>query len=143
MAGEPRVCPHCGATPGHAGDAFCPDCRGRLGDTQMGGDGAADDHAVPLTLASLLPANGTGFALIAASFLPALGVCYLVGDDRDGLKLTVGGPLALGLDLMYRLRSPDGHWLLPGRGGKFAFLPLWVFGIFWFCTGIWELIHDG
>jgi hypothetical protein len=87
----------------------------------------------------LLPINVAGFIMIAAGFLPALGVCRLLGDDRDGLKLVIGGPLTLALDLAYRLRSPAGSLFLPRRGGKLAYLPLWVFGIFWIGYGAWQL----
>jgi hypothetical protein len=55
------------------------------------------------------------------------------------MKLVIGGPLALVIDLVYRLRSPSGDLLLPSRGGKFLYLPVWVFAIFWFLYGLWQL----
>jgi hypothetical protein len=88
---------------------------------------------------SLLPLNGAGFVMIAAGFLPALGICHLLGDDRDGLALAIGGPLTLAIDLVYRLTMPSGHWVVPSRGGKFFFLPLWVWSVFWTLFGVWHL----
>jgi hypothetical protein len=142
MSGELQACPHCGAAVRYAGDAFCSECRGRLDEPPVGTTetSTSDGRPVPpLDLGALLPINVAGLVMIAASFLPALGVCRLIGDDRDGLKLVIGGPLALALDLVYRIRSPDGNLFLPGRGGKLAYLPLWVFGIFWLCYGVWQL----
>jgi hypothetical protein len=89
---------------------------------------------------SLLPFNAAAFAIVAVSFLPALGICRLLGDERDGMKLVIGGPVALVIDLIYRLRSKSGDLLLPGRGGKFLYLPVWVFAIFWSLYGLWHLL---
>jgi len=83
--------------------------------------------------------NRAGFAIIAASFLPAMAICYLLGDDRKGTELVIGGILALAFDLGYRLKTPTGHWFLPDGGGKVIYLPVWMWSIFWIIFGIWEL----
>jgi len=88
------------------------------------------------------PVNASGLVIIALSFLPALGICHLLGDARDSMKLAIGGPLAVVIDLVYRGTSPSGHWFLPNHGGKFFFLPLWMFGVFWSLYGAWQLLAE-
>lgn len=77
--------------------------------------------------------------MIAIGFLPVLGVCNLLGDDRSGLILAIGGPIIVALDVAYRFQWSSGDLLQPGHGGKFLFLPIWLFGIFWFAYGMWQL----
>jgi hypothetical protein len=101
----------------------------------------APDVRLPVTVdGSLWPLNAAGFLIIAGSFVPALVICYLIGDNRDGMKLAIGGPLALAADLVYRLTIRDGHWLVPTAGGKFLFLPVWVFGVFWTIYGVCQIV---
>jgi hypothetical protein len=60
---------------------------------------------------------------------------------REVVLLVVFGPVATVADLGYRLGSASGHWFHPNAGGKFFFLPLWLWGIFWLCYGLWGLNH--
>lgn len=147
MGTKLQACPHCGAALSFVQDAFCSECRNPLDDPQAGvcelhraSRGASATQPDPLPLGSLLPFNAAAFAIVALSFLPALGICQLLRDNRDGMKLVIGGPLALAIDLVYRLRSPSGNLLLPSRGGKFLYLPVWVFAIFWSLYGLWQLV---
>ena len=147
MGNELQVCPHCGAALSSVQDAFCSECRNPLDEPQPGAaglrresQGASVTQSDPLPLGSLLPVNAAAFVILGVSFLPALGICRLLRDDRDGMKLIIGGPLALVIDLVYRLRSPSGDLLLPSRGGKFLYLPVWVFAIFWSLYGLWQLL---
>ncbi|HEX4611349.1 MAG TPA: hypothetical protein VH092_24360 [Urbifossiella sp.] len=87
----------------------------------------------------LFPLNDIGFGVLALSFIPAVIVCELLRDDRDGMKLVIGGPLTAAIDLGYRLRTQAGSVLLPERGGKFFWLPIWVFGFLWTLYGLWQL----
>ena len=147
MSQELQACPHCGAALPYVRDAFCSECRTPLDELPAdvaGSNAAASGILVtrpgPLRLGSLLPFNVAAVAIVAVSFLPALGICRLLGDDRDGTKLAIGGPLALVIDLVFRFRSPLGDLWLPGRGGKFLYLPVWVFAIFWSLYGLWQLL---
>lgn len=146
MGHELQVCPHCGAALPYVQDAFCPHCFSPLDELPAPVAGSAlvasGPPAAPpgqFSVGALLPFNGAAFAIVAVSFLPALGICRLMGDDRDGTKLVIGGPLALVIDLAYRLRSPSGHLFLPGSGGKFLYLPVWMLAIFWCVYGLWQL----
>lgn len=141
MMDENQTCPHCGARLQYVGDAFCPECRNSL-DVDAREDSAGKlDVRLPSSAAGwLLPLNVAGFVIIAVSFLPALGICHLIGDNRDGTKLAIGGMLSLAIDLLYRFSIPSGHWLLPNHGGKFFFLPVWMFGIFWTVYGVKQLL---
>ena len=79
--------------------------------------------------------------MAVGSFLPALGLCHLLGEDRDGAKLALGAPLAIALDLAYRGTRPVRRWLVPSGGGKFLYLPVWLCGILWAVYGVWQLLH--
>jgi hypothetical protein len=85
------------------------------------------------------PLNGSGLAILVLSFLPALAICQVIGDNRDGVKLVIGGPVSSVMDLAYRCSSPERHWLYPNDGGKFFFFPMWMFGVFWTLYGTWKL----
>src|SRR5205823_460511 len=80
--------------------------------------------------------NKAGYVLIGISFGLAYFVCWLSGDTRNDRMLMIGGPIATVLDLGYRRYSAGGHWLLPGQGGRFLFLPIWVFGFIWLAIGM-------
>lgn len=148
MSNELQTCPHCGVALPAVQDAFCSECRNPLDviSVQAGGiqlTVRVMSVAQPDTgfLSLLSHTNAAAYIIMAASFLPALGICFLLGDDRDGLKLVLGGPLALLIDLVYRLRSPSGHLLLPDGGGKLLYFPVWMLAIFWFLYGLWQLVN--
>lgn len=147
MSNALQACPHCGAALPAVQDAFCSECRNPLDVISVQAGGVQlTVREIPVAqpdtelLSSLLPFNAAAFAIVAASFLPALGICFMLGDDRDGMTLLLGGPLALMIDLAYRLRSPSGHLLLPGGGGKFLYFPVWMLAIFWCLYGLWQLM---
>jgi hypothetical protein len=77
--------------------------------------------------------------MIAICFGLAYIVGSLAGNVSDGMLLIVGGPLATVADLGYRYRFSRGSLLSPGAGGRFMFLPVWPFGIFWFTIGCLKL----
>jgi hypothetical protein len=147
MADNHQNCPYCGATLPYVLDAFCSECRNPLDAdswpqatrSSVHDAGVSDAPATSPAASWLFPINVAGYVIIAASFLPALAVCHLLGDNRDGAKLAIGGPLVLLMDLAYRLRFKSKDFLSPAAGGKFLYLPLWPFGIFWSLFGLWQL----
>jgi hypothetical protein len=144
MGDDLRTCPYCGTA---VRDAFCSDCHGELDPeslaaAEMTRAQTADGTIGPPSQADirfLFPLNDIGFGVLALSFIPAVIVCELLRDDRDGMKLVIGGPLTAAIDLGYRLRTQAGSVLLPERGGKFFWLPIWVFGFLWTLYGLWQL----
>lgn len=143
-----QTCPHCGAPLPSARDAFCSECRNPIDEPPRparGGPSPTSRHASagepgPDFFWTLLPFNAAGFVIVAVSFLPILGLCRLRGEERDAVVLAIGGPVALALDLAYRLRFSGGDLVSPNRGGKFLWLPLWGFGVFWLVYGLWQLL---
>ena len=131
-------CPHCGTVIQTPRDAFCPECRNLL---EPPAPSAREplDVELPQSPAIWFPLNGSGLLIVATCFLPALAIGQLLGDNRDAVKLVIGGPVATVMDLIYRNFSPDGHWIYPNAGGKFLYFPMWVFGIFWTLYGTWKL----
>ncbi len=148
MNEEHEACPHCGASLPWARDAFCSECGSPLdaasrpvpvGQPLASGNTPAAEPDLA-ALRAFLPFNAIGLVIVAVSFLPVLGVCRLIGEERTGVVLAIGGPVALALDLRYRLRFSGGDLVLPSRGGKFLWLPLWGFGPFWFAYGLWQTL---
>ena len=141
MSQTVQECPHCGAKLHYVGDAFCSECRNPLETGTCLDPNDQSDPSPPFSLTVFLPFNLGGVVITALSFWPALGICYLLGDARDGMKLVIGGPLAFVLDLAYRSStSPSRDWFSPSQGGKWLYLPLWMFGIFWTLYGVWQLM---
>lgn len=91
-----------------------------------------------LLLRRVPPFNVVGFVIVAASFLPVLGICRLLGEGRDAVVFAIGGPIGLTLDLGYRLQFSKGDLIHPNLGGKFLWLPLWWVAIFWCVYGLWQ-----
>jgi hypothetical protein len=85
--------------------------------------------------------NIVGIVIFALSFAVGFGVAHLAGRSDSGLMMVLAGPLAIILDLGYRLLRPTGHWLHPERGGSLFFLPMWLFGIVWTVLGAIYLIR--
>jgi hypothetical protein len=148
MDEELQACRHCGAPLPWVRDAFCSECfhpldapprPAKVGPRPASG-GVPDAEPGPAGLGPLLPVNAVGFMIVAASFGPVWVVCQLLGEGRNAVILATGGPIALALDLGYRLRFSNGDLLRPGLGGKFLWLPMWGFGIFWFVYGLWQLV---
>lgn len=77
--------------------------------------------------------------MIGLSFGLAALICRFLGNAGDAMMLAVGGAISIPIDLIYRSYSPLGHWINPNGGGKFFFLPIWIFGVFWTCYGVWKV----
>jgi hypothetical protein len=135
----PQKCPHCGVVIETPRDAFCPECRGSLDDPPARPAREILDIERPSSPAMWFPLNGSGLVILVLSFLPALVISQMIGDNRDGIRLVIGGPISFMMDLIYRCSSPERHWLYPNGGGKFLFFPMWMFGIFWTLYGMWRL----
>jgi hypothetical protein len=142
MSEVTQNCPSCGALLYSRRDAFCSECRNPVDPEELA---AARRHAEgPSSAARLsvwLGINKLGFLLGCLCAAAAYAVAWCIGDFRDEILLVVFGPIAIAADLSYRLKSPSGHWLYPNSGGKFAYLPLWFWGIFWLCYGAWGLLR--
>jgi hypothetical protein len=141
MSADAQTCPHCNAVLHYAGDAFCPECRNSLSvDEQADAAGTPDVRLHQSAGSLVLPFNKAGTLMLVISALLSWGICHLIGDNRDGTKLAVIGPISAAIDLGYRVTSPSGHWLFPNHGGKLLFVPVWFLGVFWIIYGVWQLL---
>jgi len=84
--------------------------------------------------------NGAGLLILVASFVPALILAKAIGDDRDCVKMMIGGPLACTLDLIYRLKSPQRLLAVSEPGRQVLLSPgVECFGVFLDAVRDWEL----
>jgi hypothetical protein len=80
--------------------------------------------------------NYRGLAMFAGAGAITFAIGELFGLSGEGPLMIVLGPLLAACDLVYRLKSKQGHWLDPHQGGSLFFLPAWCLGVFWFILGI-------
>jgi hypothetical protein len=80
--------------------------------------------------------NRTAYLMVAASFALAAVVLFFLRDRGPDTLLVLCGALAAVIDLVYRVRGPVMRLLRTDLGGRFLFMPLWVFGVFWLCLGL-------
>jgi Flp pilus assembly protein TadD len=80
--------------------------------------------------------NWIGIGICIVGFGIAFAIRALFGVSAEGHLMAIAGPIIVGLDLAYRLKSEKGHWLRPGKGGSLFFLPVWCFGVLWFVLGL-------
>jgi hypothetical protein len=80
--------------------------------------------------------NVRALVMCAIAFAIAFGVGHVVGFSKEGPLMCVAGPLAVALDLTYRLKAQNGHLWRPGGGGSLFYLPVWGFGILWTVLGV-------
>src|SRR5947207_11185728 len=79
--------------------------------------------------------NLLGLGMLILSGAIGLGVRYLLGASGEAAFMLTAGPIALLLDVPYRLLSPSGHWLSPTGGGNFLFIPIWFYATCWCIFG--------
>ena len=79
--------------------------------------------------------NLLGILTFVISAGVGIGVASTLGNHGEGLPMMIGGPLMVVLDIGYRqLRG----WKVIGRRGAALFwLPMWLWGLFWFGLGIY------
>ena len=77
------------------------------------------------------------------AFAVAFGVGAVFGTSAEGPLMIVAGPLLAAMDIVYRLKSHDGHIYIPHKGGSLFFLPAWAFGALWFVLGIVYTVQGG
>jgi hypothetical protein len=85
--------------------------------------------------------NVRGFVMFVLSFGAALAganVLELPTDtpSNEGLYMMVAGPVLTALDLGYRKHKRAPLVRQPSAGGTFLFLPVWIWGVFWFGLGL-------
>jgi hypothetical protein len=80
--------------------------------------------------------NRTAYLMVAVSFGLAAVLLYFLRDRGPDTLLILCGVLAAVIDLAYRVRGPVARLLRADLGGRFLFMPLWVFGVFWLCLGL-------
>ncbi len=88
--------------------------------------------------------NLIGLGMLAAGFGVAFAVQSLSGGGSDEVVLLIAAPLLFVADLAYRRRdmSGPGWWYHPRRGGHFAFIPIWILGLFWMGLGTIHLLQS-
>jgi hypothetical protein len=88
--------------------------------------------------------NLIGLGMLAAGFGVAFAVQFLSAAVSDDVVLLIAAPLLLVADLAYRHRDTSGRgwWYRPGRGGHFAFIPIWILGLFWMGLGTIQLLRS-
>ena len=85
---------------------------------------------------SMIIINLPAVAMLAIAFGIAWGLGALTGNSAESQMMMIAGPLCVAVDLVYRWKVGDRRWFAPGAGGALFFIPIWMFGIFWFVLGI-------
>ena len=88
--------------------------------------------------------NLIGLGMLAAGFGVGFAVQFLSGGASDDVVLLIAAPLLFVADLAYRHRDRSGRgwWYHPRRGGHFAFIPIWILGLFWMGLGTIQLLQS-
>jgi hypothetical protein len=89
---------------------------------------------------SVIIFNWLGLAFCAVGFGIAFAIGYMLGITEEGFLMVIAGPITSAIDIVYRIKSKNGHWLNPNRGGSLFFLPVWCFGLLWLIFGIIYMI---
>lgn len=84
--------------------------------------------------------NYVGLIISVIAFAMAFGIGKLFGAEMNGVHMIIAGPLVAAMDIIYRLKTEDGHLYIPHRGGSLFFLPAWTLGVFWFFLGIFYVV---
>jgi hypothetical protein len=79
--------------------------------------------------------NPIGIGICALAFGSAIAIGKYLGIYDKGPLMMIAGPIVSALDLLYRTKSRNGHWLRADGGGALLFIPVWLFGAFWLVLG--------
>jgi len=86
--------------------------------------------------------NNAGLLMAVASFLISLVVCKLSGATNGAMVMFTMGAPALLFDVTFRLRSRNGHWIVPTRGGMVMHIPIWIWGCLCIGAAVWCAVYE-
>lgn len=84
--------------------------------------------------------NWIGAAFCVIGIAVAIGLGQTLGISGEGFVLVISGLIVIPLDLLYRVKSEDGHLLHPFGGGNLCFIPVWCCGILWLIYGLITIV---
>lgn len=90
----------------------------------------------------IITGNALGAYMAFASFVIGVSFFKLTEATSATTGMFALGIPALVLDLAYRLRARNGHWIAPTRGGMFMHIPIWIYGLLLVVDGAWCAVYE-